>query len=156
MTRINSFACATQYKDIDTPTFFLLLLILPLIEFNQTIMEAIKTTFAQCKKEQRSALVTYVTAGYPTADDTVDILLGMEAGGAGMSHLNRNFPAAHVSIRSHRTWSSFHRSHRRRPHNTESKYAGIEEWCHRYLHARDGQKCKEKGLESTGALHGLL
>lgn len=47
-------------------------------------MEAIKKTFAQCKKEQRSALVTYVTAGYPTADETVDIMLGMEAGGAGM------------------------------------------------------------------------
>lgn len=46
-------------------------------------MEHIKETFAQCKKEKRSALVTYVTAGYPTADETVDILLGMEAGGAG-------------------------------------------------------------------------
>jgi tryptophan synthase len=31
----------------------------------------------------KPALVTYVTAGYPAADDTVDILLGMEAGGAG-------------------------------------------------------------------------
>ena len=29
------------------------------------------------------ALVTYVTAGYPNADDTIDIMLGMEAGGAG-------------------------------------------------------------------------
>ena len=46
-------------------------------------MEHIKETFAQCKKEKRSALVTYVTAGYPTADETVEILLGMEAGGAG-------------------------------------------------------------------------
>jgi tryptophan synthase alpha subunit len=32
----------------------------------------------------QSALVTYVTAGYPTAQDTPDIMLGMEAGGAGM------------------------------------------------------------------------
>lgn len=47
-------------------------------------MEAIKNTFAQCKREQRAALVTYVTAGYPTADETVEILLGMEAGGAGI------------------------------------------------------------------------
>ena len=46
-------------------------------------MEHIKEIFAQCKREKRSALVTYVTAGYPTADETVDILLGMEAGGAG-------------------------------------------------------------------------
>ncbi len=46
-------------------------------------MEAIKSTFAQCKKEGRSALVTYVTAGYPTPDETVEIMLGMEAGGSG-------------------------------------------------------------------------
>lgn len=46
-------------------------------------MEAIKKTFAQCKKQSRSVFVTYVTAGYPTAEDTVPILLGMEAGGAG-------------------------------------------------------------------------
>ncbi|KAI4176527.1 MAG: hypothetical protein LQ346_007871 [Caloplaca aetnensis] len=54
-------------------------------------MEAIKKTFAQCKKEQRSALVTYVTAGYPTADETVDIMLGMEAGGADLIELGLPF-----------------------------------------------------------------
>ncbi len=46
-------------------------------------MDHIKSTFAQCKQEKRPAFVTYVTAGYPTADETVDILLSMEAGGAG-------------------------------------------------------------------------
>lgn len=46
-------------------------------------MEAIKQTFAKCKAEKRSALVTYVTAGYPTVEETVDILLGLENGGAG-------------------------------------------------------------------------
>ena len=50
-------------------------------------MDAIKSTFAQCKKEKRSALVTYVTAGFPTPEETVEILLGMEAGGAGTSSL---------------------------------------------------------------------
>lgn len=54
-------------------------------------MEAIKDTFAQCKKEKRSALVTYVTAGYPTAEETVDVLLGMEAGGAGTPDDSRLF-----------------------------------------------------------------
>lgn len=49
-------------------------------------MEAIKATFAQCKKEKRSALVTYVTAGYPTVAETPDILLGMQAGGAGRTN----------------------------------------------------------------------
>lgn len=48
-------------------------------------MEAIKATFAKCKEENRAALVTYVTAGFPTVDETVDILLGLENGGAGMS-----------------------------------------------------------------------
>ena len=46
-------------------------------------MEAIKKAFAQCKKQSRPACVTYVTAGYPTGEETVAILLGMEAGGAG-------------------------------------------------------------------------
>lgn len=46
-------------------------------------MEAIKATFAKCKQEKRSALVTYVTAGYPTVEETIDILLGLENGGAG-------------------------------------------------------------------------
>lgn len=71
-------------------------------------MEHIKQTFAQCKKEGRvrvspmnyvavvsvsvpephwqlsqPALVTYVTAGYPTVEGAVDVLLGLEAGGAG-------------------------------------------------------------------------
>jgi tryptophan synthase len=46
-------------------------------------MEAIKATFAKCKQQKRSALVTYVTAGYPTVEETVDILLGLENGGAG-------------------------------------------------------------------------
>ncbi|KAL9576812.1 MAG: hypothetical protein Q9212_006799, partial [Teloschistes hypoglaucus] len=54
-------------------------------------MEAIKNTFAQCKKEQRSALVTYVTAGYPTAEETVDVLLAMEAGGADLIELGLPF-----------------------------------------------------------------
>jgi hypothetical protein len=61
---------------IDIPT----LDIDPLITVS---MEQIKTTFAQCKKEKRAALVTYVTAGYPTADETPDIMLAMQAGGAG-------------------------------------------------------------------------
>ena len=48
-------------------------------------MEEIKSAFARCKREHRPTLVTYVTAGYPTTAETVDILLGMESGGAGRS-----------------------------------------------------------------------
>ncbi|KAI9775217.1 MAG: tryptophan synthetase [Candelina submexicana] len=54
-------------------------------------MEAIKRTFAQCKKEQRPALVTYVTAGYPSLKETVEVLLGMEAGGADLIELGLPF-----------------------------------------------------------------
>ena len=56
-------------------------------------MEAIQATFAKCKQQKRSALVTYVTAGYPTVEETVDILLGLENGGAGESFSN---PSASV------------------------------------------------------------
>ncbi|KAF2154224.1 tryptophan synthase-like protein [Myriangium duriaei CBS 260.36] len=54
-------------------------------------MEGIKRTFAQCKSEKRSALVTYVTAGYPTAEETSDILVGMERGGADLIELGMPF-----------------------------------------------------------------
>lgn len=47
-------------------------------------MDGIKQTFAQCKAEKRSALVAYVTAGYPAAEDTVEVMFGMEEGGAGV------------------------------------------------------------------------
>ncbi|KAL4987087.1 tryptophan synthase beta subunit-like PLP-dependent enzyme [Aspergillus falconensis] len=45
-------------------------------------MEHIRQTFAQCQREGRPALVTYVTAGFPTAEETPDIMLGMQTGGA--------------------------------------------------------------------------
>lgn len=47
-------------------------------------MDGIKQTFEKCKREKRAALVTYVTAGYPTVEESVDILLALENGGAGM------------------------------------------------------------------------
>lgn len=48
-------------------------------------MDHIKATFAKCKEQKRAALVSYITAGYPTVEETVDILLGLESGGAGTS-----------------------------------------------------------------------
>jgi len=53
-------------------------------------MEAIKATFAQCKKEKRTALVGYFTSGYPTAEETPDIMLGLQAGGVGMRKTSRH------------------------------------------------------------------
>lgn len=54
-------------------------------------MEHIKKTFARCKSEQRSALVTYVTAGFRTRDETPDVMLGLEAGGADVIELGMPF-----------------------------------------------------------------
>jgi tryptophan synthase len=48
-------------------------------------MDHLKQIFAQCHREGRPALVTYATAGFPTAEETPDIMLGMQAGGAGES-----------------------------------------------------------------------
>ncbi|KAB8346329.1 hypothetical protein FH972_023373 [Carpinus fangiana] len=54
-------------------------------------MEAIKATFAKCKKESRSALVTYITAGFPTANETPDIMIALEQGGADIIELGMPF-----------------------------------------------------------------
>ncbi|KAH0607726.1 uncharacterized protein H6S33_002760 [Morchella sextelata] len=53
--------------------------------------DGIKQAFARCKAEGRRALVTYVTAGYPTAGETVDVMLAMEAGGADLIELGLPF-----------------------------------------------------------------
>ncbi|KAI1382897.1 tryptophan synthetase [Hypoxylon trugodes] len=54
-------------------------------------MEALKQTFKRCKAENRAALVTYVTAGYPKSEDTPDILIGMQKGGADVLELGVPF-----------------------------------------------------------------
>ncbi|OQE94393.1 hypothetical protein PENNAL_c0004G05583 [Penicillium nalgiovense] len=54
-------------------------------------MEHIRQTFAQCQSEGRPALVTYVTAGFPRVEETRDILLGMQAGGADIIELGLPF-----------------------------------------------------------------
>jgi tryptophan synthase len=46
-------------------------------------MEQLRQAFRQCKAENRAALVTYVTAGYPEPKLMPSILLGMQKGGAG-------------------------------------------------------------------------
>ncbi|KAK5997355.1 Tryptophan synthase [Cladobotryum mycophilum] len=54
-------------------------------------MEAIKQTFQRCKAQNRPALVTYVTAGFPRPEDTPGILLAMEKGGADVLELGAPF-----------------------------------------------------------------
>ncbi|GLB34726.1 putative tryptophan synthase [Lyophyllum shimeji] len=54
-------------------------------------MDALSKVFEAKKAEGVPALVTFVTAGYPTQDDTVPILLGMQAGGADIIELGMPF-----------------------------------------------------------------
>ncbi|KAF8252185.1 tryptophan synthase [Wilcoxina mikolae CBS 423.85] len=53
--------------------------------------DGIKETFAKCKREDRRALIAYFTAGYPTPEETPDIMLAMEAGGADIIELGIPF-----------------------------------------------------------------
>ncbi|KAL8409587.1 hypothetical protein RB594_007872 [Gaeumannomyces avenae] len=54
-------------------------------------MDHIKKTFERCKANGRAALVTYVTAGFPTVADTPNIMLAMEKGGADVIELGVPF-----------------------------------------------------------------
>lgn len=59
-------------------------------------MEVIKEAFAKCKAKNRVALITYVTAGYPTVSETPDIMMSMQAGGAGTCCLLLSLFVRHV------------------------------------------------------------
>ncbi|KAK7752947.1 anthranilate synthase / indole-3-glycerol phosphate synthase [Diatrype stigma] len=54
-------------------------------------MEHLKQTFQRCRAEKRAALVTYVTAGYPKPEDTPNVMLGMQRGGADIIELGVPF-----------------------------------------------------------------
>ncbi|KAG2365701.1 tryptophan synthase beta subunit-like PLP-dependent enzyme [Suillus spraguei] len=54
-------------------------------------MDALKAVFETKKAEGTPALVTFVTAGYPRTQDTVPILLAMQAGGADIIELGVPF-----------------------------------------------------------------
>ncbi|KAI0145316.1 tryptophan synthetase [Xylariaceae sp. FL1272] len=54
-------------------------------------MDHLKQTFKKCKAENRAALVTYVTAGYPRPEAMPDVLLGMQNGGADVIELGIPF-----------------------------------------------------------------
>ncbi|KAI1276480.1 tryptophan synthetase [Xylaria sp. FL0933] len=54
-------------------------------------MDHLKQTFKRCKAENRAALVTYVTAGFPRPELMPDILLGMQKGGADVIELGIPF-----------------------------------------------------------------
>lgn len=51
----------------------------------------LKETFDRCKKEGRNALVNFITAGYPTVEDTLPILHGMQRAGVDIIELGIPF-----------------------------------------------------------------
>lgn len=53
--------------------------------------QRLRDTFARAKEEGRTLFVPYVTAGYPRRGSTVDLLLGMEAGGGDILELGMPF-----------------------------------------------------------------
>ena len=53
--------------------------------------EQLRETFAQAKRENRRALVTFMTAGYPTVDETIPILKGFQDGGVDVIELGMPF-----------------------------------------------------------------
>lgn len=75
-----------------------------------------------------------MTAGYPTAQDTPDIMLGMEAGGAGT--LDAQLPCRTAqehsidSYRYHRAGHALHRPHRRRPHDPDCEHCTLSHSPH--------------------------
>jgi tryptophan synthase len=54
-------------------------------------MEAIKAVFQAKRAEGSHVLVAFVTAGYPRIQDTVSILLAMQAGGADIIEVGMPF-----------------------------------------------------------------
>ncbi|THG99832.1 hypothetical protein EW026_g2602 [Hermanssonia centrifuga] len=54
-------------------------------------MDALKNVFEKKKQEGSPALITFVTAGYPTPEDTVPIMLAMQEGGADIIELGVPF-----------------------------------------------------------------
>ena len=72
---------------INTFVFLLLVTLSAQLTDNQLNMEHLRQTFTLCQQQGRPALVTYVTAGFPTVEETPAVMLGLEAGGAGESVL---------------------------------------------------------------------
>lgn len=52
---------------------------------------ALRETFERCKKEGRNALINFITAGFPTIEDTVSVLKGMQNAGVDIIELGVPF-----------------------------------------------------------------
>jgi hypothetical protein len=118
--------------------------------------------------------VTYVTAGYPTAEETVDILLGMEAGGAGKKHnsstfydltnifkmlLNLVYPSQtqlQMALPSKRRILFVHPRKMHLKLNSYISIASPQKWNHDHIGPGDGHRGTKEGTEGTNTLYGIL
>ncbi|KAJ3032532.1 tryptophan synthetase [Rhizophlyctis rosea] len=53
--------------------------------------QKLRNTFTHAKQQNRPVFVAYVTAGYPEPEDTVDVLLALQKGGADIIELGVPF-----------------------------------------------------------------
>eukprot|EP00965_Chrysotila_dentata_P218396 6190558-Pleurochrysis_carterae.AAC.1 len=53
--------------------------------------DTLRNTFTQAREAGRAAFVGFITAGYPTLDNTVEIMLGMQRGGTDIIELGVPF-----------------------------------------------------------------
>ena len=56
---------------------------------SRDMTSALDEAFKQCEARGRIAFVPYLTAGYPTKGDTVQLMLAMQKGGADVIELGR-------------------------------------------------------------------
>lgn len=87
-------------------------------------MDHIKHCFLRAREESRPLLVTYVTAGLPSIEETPDIMLGLQAGGAGESFSDSTMKLHLIPKRYYRIRTSLHRSDCRWTYNSESQFEG--------------------------------
>lgn len=118
-------------------------------------MEELKKTFAACKAEKRPALVTYVTAGYPTKEATVDILMGLGVY-SDIIELGRRSKVSYIHMLIYLIGASFHRPNRRRTYDSKGQYEGIVERSDHSVNASSGQRCSKSRITDPNCFHGLL
>ena len=61
-----------------------------------------------------------------------------------------------MPCRRHRAWSSFHRSHRRRSHDTEIQQRCAQKWSHRHLCPPNGTRRPDTRPWGPRTFHGIL
>lgn len=73
------------------PTPLVYIAVVQLLKPCQTMSQHIRDTFQRCKEEGRPAMVTFLTAGYPSVEETVPLMLALQKGGVDVIELGMPF-----------------------------------------------------------------